>query len=133
MHHVANMEYAHNLLSLDGNQLDDMAIECLHSADWPKLSGLWLNYNAFGALGVHHLACGRWPMLDCLNLDFAAIDITVLALLSIPCDALPPVGERIVRLTRQLLDHTPDQPLLWPRLKGVQIFRRLHACILHCV
>ena len=108
------------LLSLDGNQLNDMAVECLHSSAWPKLTSLWLNYNAFGALGVHHVTCGRWPLLHRLALDFAAIDATVLALLSIPCDALPPVQERIVLVTCQTVDHSPGQPVLWPRLKVIQ-------------
>ena len=115
-------------LSLDGNQLDDMAVECLRNGDWPKLSSLCLHYNAFGALGVHYLSCGRWPLLDYLTLDFAAIDASVLALLSICCDDFPSdeFGRFTVPVTQQHLDHHPDQPLLWPKLEVVQFFTGLH-------
>ena len=114
-------------LSLDGNQLDDMAVECLHSGDWPELSKLCLSDNTFRALGVHHLTCGRWPMLDYLSIDYAAMGATVLALLSIRSDALPLVGEHTpVHVPRQLLDHTPDQSLLWRKLKVVCCWPSLH-------
>ena len=105
-------------LYLDGNQLDDMAVECLHSGDWPKLSSLCLNNNTFGALGIHHLTCGRWPMLDYLALDYTAM-VTVLASFSMRCDLVPPVGYHTFVVARQLLNHSPDQPLLWPKLQVV--------------
>ena len=122
-------------LGLNKNQLDDMAVECLHTGDWPKLSRLHLCHNAFGALGVHHVTCGRWPMLELLSLDCVVMDATVLALLSIRCDALPPVRQDTpVEVSRQILDLTSDQPLLWPKLKVVRCCPSLHDCVAqHCV